>query len=74
MGVVAGPEKARGVLGALRGRIVDVLIADACLVHAILAADARHQRTPRTNAAASSPHTPTPATLSRTVAMGPAAV
>src|SRR5439155_21536323 len=39
MGVATGAEKAPGVLGALRGRIVDGLIADASLVHAVLTAD-----------------------------------
>jgi DNA-binding transcriptional regulator LsrR (DeoR family) len=38
-GVVTGAEKAPGVLGALRGGIVDGLIADASLVHAVLTAD-----------------------------------
>jgi DNA-binding transcriptional regulator LsrR (DeoR family) len=42
MGVATGAEKAPGVLGALRGRIVDGLVTDAGLVHAVLAADASH--------------------------------
>jgi DNA-binding transcriptional regulator LsrR (DeoR family) len=37
VGVAAGREKAVGVLGALRGRIVTGLITDASLAHAILA-------------------------------------
>jgi DNA-binding transcriptional regulator LsrR (DeoR family) len=41
MGVATGPEKAPGVLAALRGRIVNGLIADASLVHAVLAANTR---------------------------------
>jgi DNA-binding transcriptional regulator LsrR (DeoR family) len=40
IGVAAGAEKARGVLGAFRGRILDGLVADASLVHAVLAMDA----------------------------------
>jgi DNA-binding transcriptional regulator LsrR (DeoR family) len=40
MGVATGAEKAAGVLGALRGRIVDGLITDASLAHAVLTADA----------------------------------
>jgi DNA-binding transcriptional regulator LsrR (DeoR family) len=39
IGVATGAEKAPGVLGALRGRIVNGLIADASLVHAVLTAD-----------------------------------
>jgi DNA-binding transcriptional regulator LsrR (DeoR family) len=36
VGLAAGVEKARGVLGALRGRYVDVLICDAPLAEALL--------------------------------------
>ena len=39
VGVATGAEKAPGVLAALRGRIVNGLIADASLVHAVLAAN-----------------------------------
>lgn len=38
VGLAAGVEKARGVLGALRGRYVDSLICDAPLAEALLAA------------------------------------
>ena len=37
VGLAAGVEKARGVLGALRGRYVDALICDAPLAEALLA-------------------------------------
>jgi DNA-binding transcriptional regulator LsrR (DeoR family) len=50
-GVAAGPEKALGILGALRGRIVDVLICDQAAARSVLtletdgaAADARPGR------------------------------
>ena len=36
VGLAAGGEKARGVLGALRGGIVNSLITDASLAHAVL--------------------------------------
>ncbi|MFC4000784.1 sugar-binding transcriptional regulator [Prauserella oleivorans] len=36
-GVAAGPEKARGVLGALRTTVLDVLICDSSLARALLA-------------------------------------
>jgi DNA-binding transcriptional regulator LsrR (DeoR family) len=39
VGLATGAEKAPGVLGALRGRIVDGLITDASLALAILTAD-----------------------------------
>jgi DNA-binding transcriptional regulator LsrR (DeoR family) len=35
-GVAAGPEKAPGILGALRGRIVDVLICDQAAARSVL--------------------------------------
>jgi DNA-binding transcriptional regulator LsrR (DeoR family) len=38
-GVAAGPEKAMGILGALRGRIVDVLICDQAAARTVLAHD-----------------------------------
>jgi DNA-binding transcriptional regulator LsrR (DeoR family) len=38
VGLAAGIEKVRGVLGALRGRYVDALICDARLAEALLAA------------------------------------
>jgi DNA-binding transcriptional regulator LsrR (DeoR family) len=40
-GVAAGPEKAAGVLGALRTRVLDVLVCDSSLARALLARDAR---------------------------------
>lgn len=40
-GVAAGPEKARGTLGALRTRVLDVLVCDSSLARALLARDAR---------------------------------
>ncbi|NIJ13494.1 DNA-binding transcriptional regulator LsrR (DeoR family) [Saccharomonospora amisosensis] len=40
-GVAAGPEKAGGVLGALRTRVLDVLVCDSSLARALLAWDAR---------------------------------
>jgi DNA-binding transcriptional regulator LsrR (DeoR family) len=50
-GVAAGPEKALGILGALRGRIIDVLICDQAAARSVLtletdgaAADARPGR------------------------------
>jgi DNA-binding transcriptional regulator LsrR (DeoR family) len=36
MGVAAGREKAPGALGALRGRIINSLVTDASLAHAVL--------------------------------------
>ena len=36
-GVAAGPEKALGILGALRGRIIDVLICDQAAARLVLA-------------------------------------
>jgi DNA-binding transcriptional regulator LsrR (DeoR family) len=39
MGVAIGVEKAAGVLGALRGRLVNGLVIDANLAHAVLTAD-----------------------------------
>lgn len=41
MGVAAGRGKAEAVLGALRGRHVDVLAADAAIVEEVLALDGR---------------------------------
>jgi len=38
VGVAAGAEKAAAVLAALRGGIIDGLIADASLAHSILTA------------------------------------
>jgi DNA-binding transcriptional regulator LsrR (DeoR family) len=38
VGVAIGAEKTPGVLAALRGRILDGLITDACLAHSILTA------------------------------------
>jgi DNA-binding transcriptional regulator LsrR (DeoR family) len=35
-GVAAGPEKALGILGALRGRIIDVLICDQAAARSVL--------------------------------------
>jgi DNA-binding transcriptional regulator LsrR (DeoR family) len=40
--VATGPDKAAGVLGALRRRTVRGLVVDACLAHAVLAADDKH--------------------------------
>lgn len=39
VGVAAGAIKAPGVLGALRGRLVDVLVCDEALARAVLAAE-----------------------------------
>jgi DNA-binding transcriptional regulator LsrR (DeoR family) len=39
IGVATGPEKAAGVLAALRGRLVNGLVTDACLAHSVLTAD-----------------------------------
>jgi DNA-binding transcriptional regulator LsrR (DeoR family) len=39
VGVAAGLEKARGILGALRGRIVDVLICDESAARSVLGLD-----------------------------------
>lgn len=41
VGVAAGRVKALGVLGALRGRLVDVLVCDDGLARAVLAADGK---------------------------------
>jgi DNA-binding transcriptional regulator LsrR (DeoR family) len=38
-GVTAGREKARGILGALHGRIIDVLVCDQAAARAVLALD-----------------------------------
>ena len=38
-GVAAGAEKALGILGALRGRIVDVLICDQAAARSVLTLD-----------------------------------
>jgi DNA-binding transcriptional regulator LsrR (DeoR family) len=38
-GVAAGPEKAPGILGALRGRIIDVLVCDQAAARAVLGLD-----------------------------------
>jgi DNA-binding transcriptional regulator LsrR (DeoR family) len=38
-GVAAGPEKARGILGALHGRIIDVLVCDQAAAQAVLNLD-----------------------------------
>jgi len=38
-GVAAGPEKARGILGALHGRIIDVLVCDQAAARAVLSLD-----------------------------------
>jgi DNA-binding transcriptional regulator LsrR (DeoR family) len=38
-GVAAGPEKAMGILGALHGRMVDVLICDQAAARTVLAHD-----------------------------------
>jgi DNA-binding transcriptional regulator LsrR (DeoR family) len=38
-GVAAGPEKARGILGALNGRIIDVLVCDQAAARAVLSLD-----------------------------------
>ncbi|PXY21682.1 transcriptional regulator [Prauserella sp. PE36] len=40
-GVAAGPEKAGGVLGALRTGVLDVLVCDSSLARALLTRDAR---------------------------------
>ncbi|PRX48500.1 transcriptional regulator [Prauserella shujinwangii] len=40
-GVAAGPEKAPGVLGALRTRVLDILLCDSSLARALLARDGR---------------------------------
>ena len=39
VGLASGKEKAPGVLGALRGRILDVLVCDAGTARAVLALD-----------------------------------
>jgi len=41
VGVAAGRVKAPGVLGALRGRLIDVLVCDDGLARAVLAADGK---------------------------------
>ena len=38
-GVAAGREKALGILGAVRGRIIDVLICDQAAAHSVLSLD-----------------------------------
>jgi DNA-binding transcriptional regulator LsrR (DeoR family) len=38
-GIAAGPEKARGILGALHGRIIDVLVCDQAAARAVLSLD-----------------------------------
>jgi DNA-binding transcriptional regulator LsrR (DeoR family) len=38
-GVAAGPEKALGILGALRGRIIDVLVCDQAAARSVLSLD-----------------------------------
>ena len=38
VGLAYGRVKAPGVLGALRGRLIDVLVCDESLAHAVLAA------------------------------------
>jgi DNA-binding transcriptional regulator LsrR (DeoR family) len=38
-GVAAGPEKAPGILGALHGRIIDVLVCDRAAARAVLSLD-----------------------------------
>lgn len=42
VGVASGRVKAQGVLGALRGRLVDVLVCDEGLARAVLAEAGRH--------------------------------
>jgi deoxyribonucleoside regulator len=37
--IVTGKEKIKGVLGALRGRLLDVLITDESTAHSLLAQD-----------------------------------
>ena len=49
-GVAAGREKARGILGALHGRIIDVLVCDQAAARAVLSLDrdqAGHSLVPR---------------------------
>jgi DNA-binding transcriptional regulator LsrR (DeoR family) len=41
VGVAAGPVKAPGILGALRGQVVDVLVCDEAACRAVLALDER---------------------------------
>lgn len=43
VGVAAGRVKASGVLGALRGRLVDVLVCDDALARAVLAASGKEE-------------------------------
>ena len=43
VGVAAGRVKAAGVLGALRGRLVDALVCDDALARAVLAASGREK-------------------------------
>jgi DNA-binding transcriptional regulator LsrR (DeoR family) len=40
-GVASGPAKAPGILGALRGRVVDVLVCDEIACRAVLSLDER---------------------------------
>lgn len=42
IGVATGAEKTRGVLGALRGGLINGLITDASLAHSVLTADRDH--------------------------------
>ncbi|HEX6756480.1 MAG TPA: sugar-binding domain-containing protein [Mycobacteriales bacterium] len=44
VGLASGKEKAPGVLGAVRGRVVDVLVCDAGAARAVLALDAEGAR------------------------------
>ena len=39
VGVASGREKAPGILGAVRGQVVDVLVCDASAARAVLALD-----------------------------------
>lgn len=44
VGLASGKEKAPGILGAVRGRVVDVLVCDAGAARAVLALDAEGER------------------------------
>jgi DNA-binding transcriptional regulator LsrR (DeoR family) len=44
VGVASGKEKAPGILGAVRGRVVDVLVCDAGAARAVLALDREGER------------------------------
>ena len=44
VGLASGKEKAPGILGAVRGRVVDVLVCDAGAARAVLALDAEGAR------------------------------